>query len=355
MKKYDITLKLITPCISSGGNVIANERNSEREPYKIRAAEFRAPSIRGALRYWFRVLVKDKQLEKEIFGGIGESPKDCRASKIIVRVVKSPRPKDASVPEKFSFNKRQDYFLGIWNSSEKKSYFGEEQTARIQIIDKSESPEFEKALKAFLYLGAIGSRSRRTYGSIYPKSVSGWKDIPLTLKEFKEYLKNSGLRNAVVLKINPPQNPGQRQPPFRDSNSSRGQSVNDAVKNAQEYLKRHRSKYNSSPEDRVVLGLPFAGFFICDKKDKEKQDGNSDGNARWASPLLMKIVELDGKFIPIAIFLKDYFIPEGTEISQIISDDDEKMPKAKSPLPTKVSHTLINKMMSDGDILLKTT
>ena len=62
-------LTLITPCFCAGADP--------------KVAELRAPSIRGQLRWWFRVLGGTPEKEKEVFGGVHEGAK---ASKIVVRV-----------------------------------------------------------------------------------------------------------------------------------------------------------------------------------------------------------------------------------------------------------------------------
>lgn len=70
MKRYCIEVELVTPCISSGVDQSV--------------AEFRAPSIRGELRSWFRWLGGSRDEEQAVFGGVhGEAPS---ASQVIVRV-----------------------------------------------------------------------------------------------------------------------------------------------------------------------------------------------------------------------------------------------------------------------------
>ncbi len=323
MKKYDITLTLVTPCISRGG-----------DPTQ---AEFRAPSIRGMLRHWFRVLGGTKSREKEVFGGLGTMSGEERASRIIVRVKKAPEQANSAIPEKIAGGKF-DYFLGLWKGDEEKAYFPENQSIEIQIVDKTDSPDFENALKAFLYLGALGSRSRRTYGSIYPSCVrcngSEWTDIPQTLEAFREYLKNSGLKNSVVLSL------GERT------------GTASAVSVAKDFLKSFRcgssksgtpSRWgkaehdliaHASPASRVfrpALGLPLIQRYSNGKGTFQFSQKN--GKHRWASPLYLKILPLNGKFVPLAIFLKDYVLPENTVI-------------LRKNQEFQLSHDLINAMMN---------
>lgn len=320
MKTYDITLSLVTPCISRGG--------------LPETAEFRAPSIRGALRFWFRTLGGNKQREKELFGGIGAKQGEERKSQIIVRIKKEPAQKEYDTPAGIAGGKF-DYFLGLWKSNEEKAYFPADQEAEIQIIDKSDSSDFEVALKAFLYLGTLGSRSRRTYGSIYPKTVScngiPWENIPQTLEDFQNYLKSSGLVNATILSLSS----GDRRfavdsaknflKAFRCGSTKSGipsvwgKAEHDLIKQIP----------NSAKMYRAALGLPLMQRY---SEAKRTYRFSLTQGERWASPLLLKVIPIDGKFTSLAIFLKDYFIKENTDVYR----DGRKFP---------LSHELINAMM----------
>ena len=70
MKRSVYNLKFITPCLCAGSNQAI--------------AEIRAPSIRGKLRWWFRVLGGSQEQESEVFGST--SGGSSNASAIIVRV-----------------------------------------------------------------------------------------------------------------------------------------------------------------------------------------------------------------------------------------------------------------------------
>lgn len=333
MKRYEIKLKLLTPCISRGGDE--------------QKAEFRAPSIRGALRHWFRVLGGTKDDEKKIFGGLGAAPQDGRASKIVVRVKEEPEDRKRGTPEdKDLAGKKNDYFLGLWKAEDEKAYFPRGQTAEIEIIDKDGSPEFEAALKAFLYLGAIGSRSRRTYGSVFPETVScngeQWADVPKNLDDLKKYLESSGLKNAVVLA-------------WGNKGDARS-----AQQTAQDFLKTFRCGSEKSGEPsfwgkrehdfirgvndgdcayRAALGLPLQQKYSNGRGNFSFSvvAGTGKTTTRWASPLYLKVVP-DGekRYAAIAIFLKDYFIPEGWSIRRFGSGGSREL---------RLSHDLINAMM----------
>ena len=340
MKKYEIKLKIVTPCIMSG--------------YNQKEAELRAPSIRGQLRHWFRVLGGSRTEETTLFGGIGASDSGAK-SKIIVRV-KTPTneiivsKKDG---QKISGNKF-DYFLWPLRGTRNNPNAGERgiiepQLIDISIIDKSNSTSFEKCLKAFLYLGALGSRSRRAYGSIFPEKVScngsDWK-IPSSTEEFIEEIKQLQLKNITILSIATAKNDWSL-----------------AVQACANFLKAFRcgSKKSGTPSTwglndhdivfdnsgtnyRAAIGLPLSQRYSSkgnfqtsiDRSAPVADKGKKAKNDRWASPVFFKVVEFDGKFIPLVLFFKDYFIPEGTKVT-VDNRNDRKF--------CKVSHDILWAMM----------
>jgi len=327
MKTYEIDLCLVSPCISSGAEI--------SEP------EFRAPSIRGALRHWFRVLGGTRDAEEKIFGGINAKT----ASRVVVRV-KSKLVADGRGADDLIKKGNFSYFLGIWgkNASERK-FFPENRTVKIQIIDKSENSDFEKALKAWLMLGAIGSRSRRCFGSIYPEKIElNGNDFPFpkNLDEFKKYLNECGLKNATVLSLGEPK-----------SDAFAAMNV------AQDYLKKFRcgkdfggtkpSKWGkaehdwicgkNSPAYRAVVGLPLEQRYSNGRGTFKHSVGK---NERWASPVCLKVVPLEKKFVAIAIFLKDYFLKKDETL-------EWKEKKGRNAVK-KISHDLIDAMMKPEEI-----
>ena len=69
MKTLNESFEIITPCFCAGADP--------------NMAELRAPSIRGELRWWFRVLGGSPEAEKSLFGGVHNG---TYASKIGIRV-----------------------------------------------------------------------------------------------------------------------------------------------------------------------------------------------------------------------------------------------------------------------------
>ena len=73
-------------------------------------------------------------------------------------------------------------------------------------------------------------------------------------------------------------------------------------------------------------------------------DASIYGYDRLASPVIFKIINIEDKFIPIVIFLKDRFIPEGTTVSLAKNRQNKKV---------TLSHDLLNEMMDENSDLWK--
>ncbi len=331
MKKAEIKFNIVTPCILAGAN--------QKE------AELRAPSIRGQLRYWFRVLGGSLGDESRVFGGIGQGD-EGRASSVVVRVktpqntikrLSAQRMEDINTAEKF------DYLLWpLRRPEDARGVIEENQTVEIQILQRQITtglPLDVNVIKVFLLLGALGTRSRRAYGSIYPESVKfdgvEWK-IPRTVEELRNELAEllSGV-NCKILQLK--------------SHSS----IKDAIQSCAAALKRFRcgsskhgasaSKWGKSDHDlrfpsggdeiyRVAIALPHSTkYYEASVNDYE----------RLASPVIFKVVTLEGKFIPIVIFLRDYFLKENIDVG--LSIDKGKTIKKT----VKLSHDLLNEMMNE--------
>jgi len=332
MNKIDIKFKIVTPCIMSGANQ--------------KLAELRAPSIRGQLRFWFRVMGGTIEEEKTIFGGIGKGD-EGRASSVVVRI-KTARGDIKTISDQTMNNilpeVRYDYFLWpLRNSSNARGVIKENQTIELQISNLKNLDEQigEKTIKAFLLLGSLGTRSRRCYGSIFPEKVvfnnKEWI-IPANIEQFKseikELLKDT---NSKIIQIDVAK-----------------QSWKDAICSCSNYLKIFRSgggqfatpsEWGKSDHDlmfqgnytdeiyRPAIGLPYSTKYY-------KADVN--GYKRLASPVLFKIIQFQDKYIPIAIFLKDYFIPENTIVNIV---DNRNSRNTKN---VNISHDLLNEMMKEN-------
>ncbi|MGH8023376.1 MAG: type III-B CRISPR module RAMP protein Cmr1 [Limisphaerales bacterium] len=170
---YD--LKFLTPCFCAGA------RQDQ--------AEIRPSAIRGALRWWFRVLGGSLKDEREIFGSVhGESP---MASKIIVRA----RTGDNGGQEDWSERipkqgtDRAAYLLSFFCGRTRLQGGGAlapGSTATVWITWQHTRPELaDFALRAFFSIGGVGFRATRAAGSFasnkHPLKQKDWNDLSAKL------------------------------------------------------------------------------------------------------------------------------------------------------------------------------
>ena len=330
MKKTDIKFKIVTPCILGGANQ--------------KTAELRAPSIRGQLRFWFRVLGGSLEEEKNVFGGIGKDD-EGGAGSVVVRVKTAKddiKTLSNQTMEKINPESRYDYFLWpLRNNSDARGVIKDNQSVEIQLLNRKRELKKhleERVIKAFLLLGSLGTRSRRCYGSIFPEKVTfdnkEWI-IPNDIEQFK--LEICELLKGVDCKI------------LQIDNEK--QSWKDAVNCCSNYLKVYRSgggKFSTpSKWGKIDHDLMFSNSYtdeiyrpaIALPYSTKYYNADIVGYKRLASPVLFKIIQLQNKFIPIVIFLKDYFIDPGTNV---------RILKHGNSRNVKISHDLLNEMMNEN-------
>ncbi len=172
IKPQSYRLKFITPCFCAGADQSV--------------AELRASAIRGALRWWFRVLGASHEDEKTVFGGLGDSPKTLKSSALIVRTEIVKLGPSWELPN-FSANDASSYVWhfvaksGVdasqndiknkrgprWSSD---AYLPPNTEWKLHLLLKREIPsdlteKLEDAITCFLMLGSIGLRVTRGLGA----------------------------------------------------------------------------------------------------------------------------------------------------------------------------------------------
>ena len=151
-------MQFITPCFCAGANQSI--------------AEVRSPSIRGKLRWWFRVLGGTSAQESEVFGSA--AGEHGRSSAVMVRARKKPdvlkwKPIDAKAVS------NTGYLLYFAQNSGKGSRWVqtgalpigsgfEMHVAWLREVPDEAKSRFGLALEAFLLLGSMGLRSSRGLG-----------------------------------------------------------------------------------------------------------------------------------------------------------------------------------------------
>jgi CRISPR type III-B/RAMP module RAMP protein Cmr1 len=146
LQHLEVTFRLETPLYLAGANQAK--------------AELRVPSIKGALRYWYRAIQPNLTGEGEIFGSMqaGQS-----ALRLHLEKPKYPKPDNQAFmqgdvgPPYFAF------------SLEHRAYLPPDITFRLHLRVPSKNPAWKDYLASIWLLtaiGGLGSRSRRGYGSI---------------------------------------------------------------------------------------------------------------------------------------------------------------------------------------------
>lgn len=306
MRRADVTFSFVTPALLAGANQ--------------KSAEIRAASIRGALRWWMNALNFDKEVINDLFGSAAGNR--GQRSRVIVRDTTPNTPPVKLQTAQDITGSRSDYFL--WPFEKKaRGVIPAGFTASFSVImrpgkSSEDSPVLENVLKAFLLLGSLGSRSRRCYGSIWPKHVEidgvPWK-IPATAGELKREL-SCIFDECANMEI--------------DAISGKFLDYKTAINCCIDFLKKYRAgstkslknlkKWGKNDHDvglrkrgcvyRPVLGLPLIQSYSKAPKVISKIKGYD----RLASPVHFKVIPLNGLFVPIVFFCYSMLPEDETEV-----------------------------------------
>lgn len=306
MRRADVTFRFVTPALLAGADQ--------------KSAEIRAASIRGALRWWMNALNFDKEVINDLFGSAAGNR--GQRSRVIVRDTTPNTPPVKLQTAQDITGSRSDYFL--WPFEKKaRGVIPAGFTASFSVImrpgkSSEDSPVLENVLKAFLLLGSLGSRSRRCYGSIWPKHVEidgvPWK-IPATEDELKREL-SCIFDECANMEI--------------DAISGKFLDYKTAINCCIDFLKKYRAGSTKSGEDpsewgkndhdaglqkhgcvyRPVLGLPLIQSYSKAPKVISKIKGYD----RLASPVHFKVIPLNGLFVPIVFFCYSMLPEDETEV-----------------------------------------
>ncbi|MFL5658944.1 MAG: type III-B CRISPR module RAMP protein Cmr1 [Ktedonobacteraceae bacterium] len=315
MQEVTFTLQTITPLFLAGANQ--------------EAAELRAPSFRGVMRYWLRALVGGLvgaddtglrqviEVEADVFG---TTDKGSAVS------IKMSEP--SKQPEQFT-ERTNIQVRGQWQATGKgyllwsmarsgnpargnvkpsRWYFPPQTQFQVFLSARTNTdPEaFKRAVAAFWLLttlGGLGSRSRRCAGSLTIQEANGNLpvipglsfSIPETPQALKQYIEQ-GIKAARSLY------PGARRhisEPFFDivtPDSCRiwilpdanhtWRNPDEAMRIMGEELQNYRSTIPI--QQRKIFGLPLKGF-----------------NGRRSSPLLLRVTKLpQEKYVGVVVLFK---------------------------------------------------
>lgn len=159
--------------------------------------ELRAPSIRGMVRWWFRVLGGSADEEKEAFGGMSKFGNRLsglvHASRLVFRV-RDPRAQVAS-PNPPTLPHKQGGQASPQAAFAPGATFQLEVGHRFGDLPAALGKRVENALDVWLLLGAIGLRSNRCGGSVWPNG----EQAPRTPAELRQRLQELECRWPVMV------------------------------------------------------------------------------------------------------------------------------------------------------------
>ena len=140
--------------------------------------ELRVPSIRGMVRWWFRVLGGTPDEEKQAFGGMKkfgrQFARDVMASQLVFRVSKfnarRANPNPATLPHDPRKPSPQPAFAPG-------ATFQLEVFTRFSDLAPDLEGKVQNALEVWLLLGALGLRANRSGGNVANTNVQVKRDI----------------------------------------------------------------------------------------------------------------------------------------------------------------------------------
>jgi CRISPR-associated protein Cmr1 len=346
VKRLTFELEFITPAFIGGAN---------------QQAELRPASFVGLLRWWWRALKGECDIEKlraeevKIFGGIAKNPKKEEIKKMASPVylrVEGDVSKDKGLIKKYGldliFDEKKRAFFGshigvgylyYFMILPKKKRNGQEEERRefiepgsrlkLTLIGKDEVlKHYIASLWALVFLGGVGARSRRGGGNLRvvgyePKDFVEDLEISFTptdnLREWLiENIKNAkklvGSSNTSCDKYSNlpyPKNGDIKLEISETKFNTWYEALNDIGK---EFM-RFRRENKQSVFDATVFGFSSIrgkGPFV---ELKEKVKKSEENIKRRSSPVIIKVVKnSEGKYHWMVLGLEGKFLPDGAKL-----------------------------------------
>ncbi len=347
MGRVQLQIEFVTPCFLGGVDRSA-------------PAEWRALSVRGQLRWWFRAfaglafqgdLPRVRAAETALFGSTE------RSSSLRVRTFGEPR---AIGREEFRGSRNDPLvYLGygaiLWDKDDRKTYFehgriepgsgGEETSVELQWrhdLSDTERDLLWRTLWGWLNLGGIGARSRRGFGSLHCLSVEGSDlgDLKSPAgrgafrRQVQEVLRSGEVASSTALPLWSHLSGQTRIYMAREGQSSWMAALKDVGDWFKEFRKNHRSLSGKIPV-RAGFGLPLQ----FGRKPEIVTWGSSTEVRRRASPLLVHIARFEAQgqveYVPVLTYLPALLIPEKKEL--FVKDDP-----ASGTLPNDRHREIVN-------------
>lgn len=316
-KSLTVTYRIVTPMFLAGA--------------EQKRAELRLPSIKGALRYWYRAVNKkynelisnEKSLtwEEDIFGGSGVN---VIQSRFLMRISSSDLKEKVFTKQDRALQGLNYLSFSLQQTKTEKvrSYIEPNQTFTIQFLmkpPKTDVTPYWKALATSIWLlghvGGLGSRSRRGFGTI---ALVDWNISDCEIgQEILSQLPRTDQAETVEEWIQLFHQglgtiqewfgiPEATHPVIDDQSSfymsSEGYSNwNEAMRRGAELLKTFRME-NRAGQKRVALGMPLL-IKNYDTKFVPK------GYDRIPSPVCLRVISIQDRFFPLFTMLSNISSP----------------------------------------------
>ncbi|CAI9084835.1 type III-B CRISPR module RAMP protein Cmr1 [Methylacidiphilum fumariolicum] len=207
MKELTFSFRFLTPAFIGGANPQedASGRKAPTQDLNVHA-ELRPPSLRGSLRFWFRLLkgfscshMDVRKQEEYIFGSASQN--GAGASRFILRIL--PHEKSAVDMHGWTLNKplQQEDLESLSNEypyalfplrNSSRAWFPPLETAwkaQVLIHEDTKIPQLVEGIEALFtvwgHFGSLGFRSRRGFGAVSLETHGG--DCLLSLSKALDY------------------------------------------------------------------------------------------------------------------------------------------------------------------------
>jgi CRISPR-associated protein Cmr1 len=294
MNTIKATFRIVTPMFMSGANQ--------------QSAEIRAPSVKGALRFWWRALnwsrvfeqenkdndlaIKRLSREESLLFGAATSATGIGQSAILLRVKDQPTRFDTG--KELLIGKPSQYLgIGLFtmgNSPQRNAIPADNTFTLIVSYRKLNSSQHAQVLQAIKAIGlwaGLGSRSRNGFGSVAVKSVKLSFDCSDKYLAAVKELVNSDKRCS-------------EKPPFTAFSMQTEIKALPVQSTAQQALDSLASRYEKFRRDhkndkrKRYFGLPLKNY---------------DTENRRASPLFFHVHPIGDQFLPVVMKIPADFHP----------------------------------------------
>lgn len=307
----EIELHALTPIFKGGSTTTQIDEGSP----------FRAASIRGVLRYWWRAtstLADVEQLrirEEVLFGGVhGRDPVASAVSVAVLAQQSTAGPRPGNKPYAFGVTGRE----AEGEARHRQVHTNAKGKLRVEWRDDGAGDEVRRALKAWLLFGGVGGRSRRGAGSVW------WAeglDRPVTINDYIAAWRGliperttrpwPTLAGSVLL-VGPAKDSADAAwaeglDGMRDVRASLDVRPGFVQKRGADLLEWKRQDYipisgrQRFTSRRAALGLPIR---FNSRGNGFRGSMEATGHNRYPSPLHLKVVHLGNQYHPVILTVR---------------------------------------------------